>query len=315
MAQISIVASCFNEEENIGPLYERLCAQFALFPQHRFEIILADNASTDQTVQKIKEIARNDLRVKLICNARNFGHIRSPIHAMLQASGAAIIMMASDLQEPPELIPQFIRQWEAGCPIVVGVKPRSKETPLMFMVRRLYYRTIGQLSEVPQIQNFTGFGLYDRKVVEIVRGIDDPYPYFRGLIADIGLPHAEIPYEQPLRARGITKNNFYSLYDMAMLGITSHSKLPLRLATMCGFALSALNLLVALGYLIYKIAFWEQFSLGMAPILIGFFFFASVQLFFIGILGEYIATIHTQVQKRPLVIEKERVNFGNATDA
>lgn len=217
--------------------------------------------------------------------------------------------MASDLQDPPELIPDFIRQWEKGFRIVAGVKPKSRETPLMFALRRLYYMTIGRLSEVRQIQNFTGFGLYDRQVIEIVRKIDDPYPYFRGLIAEIGFPHAEIPYTQPQRVRGITKNNFYTLYDMAMLGITSHSKVPIRLATMGGFVLSALSLLVAIGYFAYKVARWDDFSIGMAPILIGFFFFASVQLFFIGILGEYIAAIHTQVLRRPLVVEKERINF------
>lgn len=314
MKLISVVASCFNEEDNVEPLYERICAQFAKLPQYRFEIILADNASTDATVERIKAIAARDQRLKLICNVRNFGHVRSPLHAMMQACGDAVIMMASDLQDPPELIPDFIRHWESGYKVVAGVKPESRETPLMFAVRRLYYKTIGRLSEVRQIQNFTGFGLYDRQVVEVIRRIDDPYPYFRGLIADIGYPHAEVPYVQPLRVRGITKNNFYTLYDLAMLGITSHSKLPIRLATMGGFALSALSLLVAIGYLAYKLVRWDDFSVGIAPILIGFFFFASVQLFFIGILGEYIASIHTQVLKRPLVVEAERLNFDDRAE-
>jgi glycosyltransferase involved in cell wall biosynthesis len=309
MQLISIVASCFNEEENVEPLYQKLCEQFLKLPQYRFEIILSDNASTDKTVDLIKAIAAKDNRLKLICNARNFGHVRSPLHAMMQTRGNAVIMMASDMQEPPELIPEFIRQWENGYKVVAGVKPQSNETPLMSAIRRIYYKTIGRLSEIQQIQNFTGFGLYDRKVVEIIRQIDDPYPYFRGLIADIGFKHAEVPYLQPKRLRGVTKNNFYTLYDMAMLGITSHSKLPIRLATMGGFTLSALSLFVALAYLTYKLLRWDNFSVGVAPILIGFFFFASVQLFFIGILGEYIAAIHTQVLKRPLVIEAERVNF------
>ena len=204
---------------------------------------------------------------------------------------------------------RFVRRWEEGFKVVAGVKPKSRETPLMFLVRRIYYRTIGRLSEVKQIQNFTGFGLYDRAVVDAVKALGDPYPYFRGLIADLGYEHAEVAYEQPRRVRGLSKNNFYTLYDMAMLGITSHSKLPLRLATMAGFGLSAMSLLVALGYLLFKVTFWNQLSFGMAPILIGFFFFASVQLFFIGILGEYIATIHTQVLNRPLVVERERINF------
>lgn len=309
MKLISIVASCLNEEENIGPLYERICEQFKSLPDYSFEIILADNASTDNTVDRIKEIAAKDKRVKLICNARNFGHIRSPTHAMMQAKGDAVISIASDLEDPPELIPAFIKKWEEGYRVVAGVKSKTQDTKLMSAVRWLFYKTIGRLSEVKQIQNFTGFGLYDRAIMEIIRQIDDPYPYFRGLIADIGFTHAEIPYLKPLRTRGITKNNFYTLYDMAMLGITSHSKLPIRLATMAGFTLSAISLLVALAYLGYKLLRWEDFSVGVAPILIGFFFFASVQLFFIGILGEYIACIHTQVLKRPLVVERERVNF------
>jgi hypothetical protein len=213
------------------------------------------------------------------------------------------------MQEPPELIVDFVRKWEEGYKVVVGVKPQSKETASMFVLRRLYYATIGRIADVELIPHYTGFGLYDREVMEIVRRIDDPYPYFRGLIADLGFEHAEIPYVQPLRVRGVTKNNFYALYDMAMLGITGHSKVPIRLATMSGFALSALSLLVAMGYLIYKLLYWDSLSFGMAPILIGFFFFASVQLFFIGVLGEYIANIHTQVQKRPLVVERERINF------
>jgi glycosyltransferase involved in cell wall biosynthesis len=312
---ISVVTPCFNEEGNVYELHRRIALQIEQLPGYDYEHIFIDNASTDQTVARIKALAASNPRVKLIVNARNFGHIRSPIHAMMQARGDAVISMASDLQDPPELISQFVRHWEEGYPVVAGVKPKSKETPLMFMVRRLYYRTIGRISDVHQIQNFTGFGLYDRSVIETVRAIDDPYPYFRGLIAELGYAHAEVPYVQPLRTRGITKNNFYTLYDIGMLGITSHSKLPLRLATMGGFALSAISLFVACLYLGLKIIYWNDFSLGLAPILIGFFFFASVQLFFIGLLGEYIAAIHTQVLHRPLVVEKERVNFLPAVAA
>jgi len=306
---ISVVTPCFNEEENVHELHRRIAAQFAALPGYTFEHIYIDNASTDQTVAQIKRLAAEQSNVRLIVNQRNFGHIRSPMHAMFQATGDAVIMMASDLQDPPELIPEFVRRWEEGFKVVAGVKPKSRETPLMFLVRRIYYRTIGRISEVKQIQNFTGFGLYDRAVVNAVKVLGDPYPYFRGVIADLGYEHAEVAYEQPRRVRGLSKNNFYTLYDMAMLGITSHSKLPLRLATMAGFGLSAMSLLVALGYLLFKVTFWNQLSFGMAPILIGFFFFASVQLFFIGILGEYIATIHTQVLNRPLVVERERINF------
>jgi glycosyltransferase involved in cell wall biosynthesis len=308
---ISIVTPCYNEEGNVEELHRRIVSQMAPFPQYDFEHIYVDNASTDGTVATIRRLARSDTTVKAIVNNRNFGIIRSSNHGLLQARGDAIINMASDMQEPPELIGDFIRQWELGHKVVVGVKPDSHETAPMFALRRLYYATIGRIADVTLIPHYTGFGLYDREVIEAFRRIDDPYPYFRGLIADMGFAHAEVPYVQPLRKRGITKNNFYALYDMAMLGITSHSKVPLRLATMAGFALSAVSLLIALGYLVYKLAHWEQMSFGMAPILIGFFFFASVQLFFIGLLGEYILQIHTQVQKRPLVVERERINFSD----
>ena len=306
---ISVVTPCYNEEGNVEELHRRIVAQFEQLPDYDFEHIYIDNASTDGTVAAIRRLASADSSVRAIVNTRNFGIIRSSNYALLQARGDAIINMASDMQEPPELIVDFVRKWEEGYKVVVGVKPQSKETASMFVLRRLYYATIGRIADVELIPHYTGFGLYDREVMEIVRRIDDPYPYFRGLIADLGFEHAEIPYVQPLRVRGVTKNNFYALYDMAMLGITGHSKVPIRLATMSGFALSALSLLVAMGYLIYKLLYWDSLSFGMAPILIGFFFFASVQLFFIGVLGEYIANIHTQVQKRPLVVERERINF------
>lgn len=309
MKQISIVAPCLNEEENVEILHSRIQAVFEKIGNYAYEIIFIDNASTDATVERIKAIIARDPNVRLIVNARNFGHIRSPMHALMQTQGDATIAMAADLQDPPELISEFIAKWEAGFRIVVGVKPKSLESPMMFAVRRLYYRFFGRISDVPMIPNCTGFGLYDRTVVDYLRKIDDPYPYFRGIIADVGYEHSTIPYIQPQRHRGITKNNFYTLYDLAMLGITSYSKVPLRLATMAGFGLSLLSLLLAFGYFIAKLVMWDNFSLGMAPMVIGLFFFGSVQLFFIGILGEYIGAIHTQVLKRPLVVEKERVNF------
>jgi glycosyltransferase involved in cell wall biosynthesis len=306
---ISVVTGCYNEQDNVGPLIERIRAQFAGLPQYSYEHILIDNASTDATVARIKAIAAQDRNVRLIVNARNFGHIRSPVHALLQARGDAVIAMAADLQDPPELIPKFLALWEQGHRVVVGVKPWSRESLVAKLGRRLYYATIGRISEIRLIRNFTGFGLYDRSVVEVVRRFDDPYPYFRGMIADIGFEPAEVAYEQAPRERGRSTNSFYTLYDLALLGITSHSKVPIRIATMAGFALSALSLAVALAYLVYKLLYWYEFSVGLAPVVIGMFFFASVQLFFIGVLGEYIGAIHTQVQHRPLVIEKERVNF------
>lgn len=282
---------------------------FSDFPQYRYEHIFIDNDSKDRTVKILKQIAASDHNVKIIVNARNFGHIRSPHHAMMQAKGDAVISIVSDLQDPPEMIAEFLMKWEEGYKMVVGVKTSSQESRLMFTVRKAYYNMISRLSEIDLIKNFTGFGLYDKRVIEVLREIDDPYPYFRGLIADIGYEIYKIEYNQPGRSRGITKNNFYTLYDMAVLGITNHSKVPLRLATMTGFALGALSLLVALVYFILKLIMWNEFQAGSAPIVIGLFFFASVQLFFIGIVGEYVGSIQTQVMKRPLVIEKERINF------
>ncbi len=228
---------------------------------------------------------------------------------MTQARGDAVISIVSDLQDPPELIKEFLAKWEEGFRVVIAVKADSEESPLFFAVRKLYYEIVSRLAETDLTKNFTGFGLYDRRFIDIVAEIDDPYPYFRGLVSEIGFPAAKIPYHQPVRKRGITSNNFYRLYDMAMLGITNHSKVPLRLATMIGFLVSFLSLCVAVGYFIFKLLFWNSFQLGLAPLEIGLFFFGSVQLFFIGILGEYIGSILTQVQRRPLVVELERINF------
>lgn len=309
MPLITITTPCFNEEGNVRELFQRVKKVFDGLPNYTYEHIFIDNASKDKTVDILKGIAISNPHVKLIVNARNFGHIRSPMHAVLQAKGDAVIGIVADLQDPPELIPDFIRKWEEGYKIVVGVKAKTEESFFFSVIRKAYYKIIGELSDIEMVQNFTGFGLYDKKVIDILREIDDPYPYFRGLICDIGFERAVILYDQPVRKRGITKNNFYTLYDLAMLGITNHSKVPLRLATMTGFAVAIISLLVAMGYFIYKLIFWSSFSLGIAPLVIGLFFFSSIQLFFIGIIGEYIGSIHTQVLKRPLVIEKERINF------
>jgi len=306
---ISVVTGCFNEEENVKELYEQVKAVFKDLSQYEYEHLFIDNASKDRTVAILKEIAQKDRRVKIIVNTRNFGHIRSPFHGLMQAKGDAVISIVADLQDPPVMIRDFIKKWEDGYKIVIGVKTKSEESSLFFAIRKAYYNLVGSLSDVELIKNFTGFGLYDQQVIDTLRGIEDPYPYFRGLICDIGFERAVIEYVQPSRKRGFTKNNFYALYDMAMLGITNHSKVPLRLATMTGFAVALISLFVALGYFGYKLIFWDNFQVGMAPLVIGLFFFSSVQLFFIGIIGEYIGAIHTQVLKRPLVIEKERVNF------
>lgn len=308
---ISIVTPCYNEELNVEEVAQRVRAILAGFPRYDYEHIFIDNASRDSTVEVLKKLALADRNIKLIVNSRNFGHLRSPMHAMFQASGDAVILLFSDLQDPPELLSEFIRHWENGTPVVLGVKNQSDENRLMYWVRTRYYQLLNQLANLETYENFTGFGLYDRSVVEIVRSFDDPYPYFRGIIAEIGLPHVKVFYNQKARKRGITKNNFYTLYDLAMLGITNLSRVPLRLFTFFGFACATLSILFALGYLVYKLLFWNSFSVGVAPIVIGLFFFASVQIAFIGLLSEYIAAIHTQVSKRPLVVERERVNFSN----
>lgn len=276
---------------------------------YEFLHLFIDNASTDGTQDELRRLAAEDSMLRVIINQRNFGHVRSPFYAVLQATGNAIIMISADLQDPPELIPEFLRLWRAGNAVVLGQKTKSEESRVVFGLRRCYYRIAKRLADIDLLENVTGFGLYDRRIIEFFRKLDEPYPYVRGLISELGYPVALVPYDQPKRKQGLTKNNFYTLYDLAMLGITSHSKVPLRLASMLGFAASAVSFIVGFGYLVYKFIFWDRFALGVAPIVIGLFFFASVQLFFIGILGEYIGAIHTRVTKRPLVVEKERINF------
>jgi polyisoprenyl-phosphate glycosyltransferase len=305
---ISIVTPCFNEADNILELNTRITEVMQSL-SYDFEHIYIDNSSTDGTVEIIKAIALHDKRRKLIVNARNFGHIRSPYHGIMQSSGDACILIASDLQDPPEIIREYIKHWEAGSKIVMSVKPESEESALMFLIRKLYYQFIDKISEVPLIKNATGAGLFDKDVIQILRKINDPNPYFRGLLCEIGFPITQVPFKQPRRKRGVTKNNFYSLYDLAMIGITNHSKIPLRIMTIGGFGLSFLSALVAVGFLIAKLIFWNSFQLGTAPMLIGIFFFGAIQTFFIGVIGEYIGSIHTQVRNMPLVIEQERINF------
>ena len=306
---LTILIPCRNERENVRVVLDRVRAAVANLPELKWDLLFIDNASTDGTQEELRKLAAEDSQVKVILNQRNFGHVRSPYHGLLEARGDAVIVMAADLQDPPELISEFIRKWREGYPVVVGQKTNSRESPLFFAIRRAYYRLVRRLADVELLENVTGFGLYDRKVIEAFRALDDPYPYVRGLICELGFSAARVPYEQPRRSRGITKNNFYTLYDLAMLGITSHSKVPLRLATMLGFAASAVSFLVGLAYLVAKLLFWYQFPMGVAPVMIGLFFVASVQLFFIGVIGEYIAAIHTRVSRRPLVMERERINF------
>lgn len=307
---ISIVLPTYNEALNVGELYTQIIQSFKDNSKYDLEMLFIDNASTDQTVDELRKLASMDSRIKIIINSRNFGPIRSHMHGMFQASGDCVIAMATDLQDPPSLIPKFIQKWEEGFPLVLAIKEKVDENFIIYHTRKFYYNFIAKIAEIHMVKNFTGFGLYDRRLVEILREMKDPYPYFRGLISEMGFAYAALYFHKPARKKGITSMNFYSLYDTAMLGITNHSKVPLRIATFTGFVLAVFNLLLAIGYFIAKLIFWYTFTIGLAPLIIGMFFFASVQLFFIGILGEYIGFIYTQVQKRPLVVEKERVNFN-----
>jgi len=310
MKTISVVTPCYNEEGNVREVYERVRNLMLSLGRYRYEHIFIDNASRDTTFVVLSEIAAADSNVKVIRNARNFGHVRSPMHALLQARGDAVIVLMSDLQDPPEVLAQLLEEWEKGVPIVIAVKHQSREAAPMFLVRKLFYRLVNRLADdIETYENFTGFGLYDRQVIDLVRQFGDPYPYFRGMIAEIGLPHTEVEYEQQRRKSGKSKNNFYTLYDLAMLGITKLSKVPLRLVTFAGFAGSLLSMLGGTAYFAYKVLFWRQFTLGIAPIAIGMFFLGSLQLLFMGIIGEYVGNIHTQVHNRPLVVERERLNF------
>jgi polyisoprenyl-phosphate glycosyltransferase len=304
---VGLVLPCYNEEQNVQELYGRLVKVFEGLPDFTFEILFIDNASTDGTVAKIKALIVHDPRVKLIVNARNFGHIRSPFHGLMESSGDCAILMCTDLQDPPELIPKFLEAWHGGAKVVVGQKRSSEESALFWALRTLYYRGAQVIADVPLLQHVTGFGLYDRRVLELLRKCHDPYPYLRGLICELGLPISLIQYDQPLRKRGMTKNNFFTLFDMAMLGVTSHSRAPLRLATIAGFALSAMAMVTAIVFLVLKLCFWPYIPAGYAPAVISIFFLSSVQIFLIGLVGEYVIAVLTQVRPRPLVVEQRRI--------
>jgi len=309
MKTISVITPCYNEEGNVREVYERVRSTMLRLCKYRYEHIFIDNASRDNTFAILEQIAAADRNVKLIRNTRNFGHLRSPFHALLQARGEAVIGLMCDLQDPPELLAEMIAEWEKGFTIVIGVKTSSHESGLMYWIRTQYYKALNRLSGIETYEHFTGFGLYDRKVMDMVKEFRDPYPYFRGMIAEIGLPHVELPYEQQRRKRGKSKSNLYALWDLAMLGITTLSKVPLRVVTFCGFAGALVSVLVGIGYLVYKLLFWQRFTAGIAPLVIGFFFLGSMQLLFMGVIGEYIGNIQTQVQNRPLVFERDRINF------
>lgn len=309
LKKISVVVGCYNEEDNLQELYDRVTGVIRELRRYDYEIIAADNMSTDGSRAILRRLAAQDKNFKVIFNSRNYGQVRSPYNALLQADGDAVVAMCSDLQDPPELIADLVREWEKGANVVCAVNPQTRENPLTRIVRRSYYWLLAKFSENPQLGDFTGFGLYDRKFMEAMRKFHDPYPYFRGLVSEIGLKRAEVPFVKAGRKHGRTKNNFFTLYDVAMTGFVNHTKLPLRLAALCGFCLAALSLLVALTYFIYKLVYWQTFSMGIAPLIIGLFFFSAVQLIFIGIIGEYVGAIYTHVKNKPLVIEEEKLNF------
>jgi polyisoprenyl-phosphate glycosyltransferase len=308
--KISILTPCYNEEAGIAECYERVRDVLETrLAAYDYEHLFIDNASSDRTVAILKEIAGRDRRIKIIVNSRNFGHTRSPHHGMLQMSGDAFVAVLADLQTPPDLIPEFVAKWEAGYKMVVAVRRSMQEGWLLKLARTAFYKMIARLSHIEQIKNFMGYGLYDRSVIEIIGRLGEPDPYFRGLVSEIGFEKAFVEYDQPLRKHGESRHSLFDLVEMAMLGITTYSKVPLRLMTFGGLTIAGLSLLAGLGYFIAKLIFWNTFSAGIAPILLATLFFASVQLIAIGLVGEYIGLILQYVRRFPLVVEKERVNF------
>ena len=310
MKKISILIPCYNEEENIVPISQAVIETMERdLPEYAFELVFIDNDSTDNTRSLIRGLCGQDRRIKAIFNARNFGQFNSPYYGMLQVTGDCVVEMVADFQDPVDMIPKYVREWEKGYKIVIGIKTSSRENKIMYWLRSCYYKTIKKLSDVEQIEHFTGSGLYDREFIEVLRNLDDPTPFLRGIVAELGYKRKEIPYDQPKRRAGKTHNNFYRLYDAAMLSVTSYTKAGLRLATFFGFFCSLASMCVALVYLVMKLIWWDRFPAGMAPMLIGMCFLGSVQIFFIGLVGEYILTINSRVMKRPLVVEEERINF------
>lgn len=307
--KISIISPCYNEEENIIDLYRRVSSVMAGFPQYEYDYLFIDNASTDGTVRALESLAKEDRRVKVIVNNRNYGHIRSPYWGILQTDGDCTVYLASDLQDPPELIPEFIVAWEEGYKIALAVKPVSRTNPFMHVLRRTYYAILDHMTEIPLVKDSTGFGVYDREVIDTLRRINDPYPFLRGLICELGYEVKEISFEQPRRLRGISKNNIYSLYDIAWLGLVSHSLVPIRLASFIGILIGVMCLALSFAFIVMKIIWWDRFPLGIAPIIIGMFFMFGVVMTFIGVLGEYIGSILARLQNRPIVVERRRINF------
>lgn len=310
MKKISILIPCYNEEENVVPMSEAIVSLFTTkLKEYDYELLFIDNDSRDKTRSLLREICGKNPKIKAIFNAKNFGQFNSPYYGILQTTGDCVVSMVCDFQDPIELIPRYIKEWENGYKIVIGIKTSSKENPIMYRLRGLYYKVIKKFSDVEQIEHFTGSGLYDRSFIEVLRELKDPTPFLRGIVAELGYRRKEIPYEQPQRRAGKTHNNFYSLYDAAMLSITSYTKIGLRMATFLGVICGGVSAAIGVVYLVLKLLFWDRFVAGMAPILIGMFFLGAIQLFFIGFIGEYILSMNRRIMNRPLVIEEERINF------
>ncbi|MGI6019981.1 MAG: glycosyltransferase family 2 protein [Lachnospiraceae bacterium] len=314
MKKISVVVPTYNEEANVEPLTDAIVnVMTGELPEYDYEIIFIDNHSNDSTRQKLREICAKNKKVKAIFNARNFGQLRSPVHGLKQAYGDCVVRLNADFQDPVELIPTFVREWEKGTKIVIGVKEKTDESVFMAFLRKTYYKIIRKITDIGHIENFTGYGLYDKAFVDVVRNLHDPNPYLRGIIAELGYDYTAIKYNRPKRKAGKSKNNFYSLYDIGMVGITSYSKVLMRLATFAGAIVAGLSIVIGIIYLVMKLIYWDRFTAGMAPVTIGMFFLGAVQIFFIGILGEYVLSINSRVLDRPLVIEEERINFEDNT--
>lgn len=312
MRKISIMIPCYNEVENVEAIAQAVVQEFQdELPQYDYEILFIDNASTDGTRKKIEKLCSENRKIKAIFNVTNFGQFNSPFYGMCQTTGDCTIAMCCDFQDPPEMIPMFVKEWEKGHKVVSGIKASSKEPGIIYFFRTIYYRMIKNMSSVKMIEHFTGYGLYDKTFISLLKELDDPIPFLRGIVAEYGEGYnmVELKYEQPKRRAGKTHNNFYSLYDAAMLSFTSYTKVGLRIATFLGFACSAISIIVAIVYGVMKLLYWERFTAGTAPLMIGVFIIGGIQLFFIGLIGEYILNINTRVIHRPIVVEEKRINF------
>lgn len=310
MKKISIVVPTYNEEENVVPISKAIVEELERsLANYDYELLFVDNCSTDRTQKLLRGLCEENKKIKAIFNAKNFGQFNSPYYGLCQSTGDCTILICADFQDPISMIPKFVEEWENGYKIVSGIKATSKENKLMRFFRSCYYKMIKKMSDVEQIEHFTGFGLYDKKFIDVLRNLDDPTPFLRGIVAELGFKRKEIPYEQQKRAAGKTHNNWATLYDAAMLSFTSYTKVGLRIATIIGFVFSVISLIVAVVYLALKLIFWDRFIAGTIPILLAVCILGSIQIFFIGLMGEYILSINKRVMKRPLVIEEERLNF------